>query len=70
MQQRTPFKSRFYPKKKPEVQITAPQEIYFIKTDEILPDESYARMKKQIDETWPKHLLRPMLLEKCDVVKL
>lgn len=43
---------------------------YFIISPEILPQDQYDRVKQQIDEVWPKWRRRPILLEKCKVVKL
>lgn len=52
-----------------EIELTD-DNVYFIITKEFLPDESYQRLKSQIDDTWPKDKRRPILLENCSVVKL
>lgn len=44
--------------------------VYFITTQEGLSQETFDRLKKQIDEAWPNNLPRPILLEGCNIVKL
>ena len=46
------------------------KEAYFITSKEYLSEESYQRLKNQIDTHWPRNLPRPILLEGCQVVKL
>lgn len=37
--------------------------IHVITVEQTLSEEAYDRMKKQVDDTWPKYLERPLLVE-------
>ena len=54
----------------PQNEVESVSGAYFITTQEGLSQETFDRLKKQIDEAWPNNLPRPILLEGCNIVKL